>query len=77
LFQSRSVKDIIHANHHIVHRTFIAHIADVKLDFRILEPMPHIVLFFLVATEDAYLLDVCIEKTPQHGITERPRATGN
>jgi len=39
--------------------------------------MPHIVLFFFVTTENADFFDVCIEKAPQHGITERPRAAGN
>jgi len=39
--------------------------------------MPHIVLFFFVAAEYADLFDIRIEKPPQHGIAERPRAAGN
>ena len=37
--------------------------------------MAHVVLLFLVTREDAYLLDIGIEKTAQYGIAERAGAT--
>jgi hypothetical protein len=75
--QSEFMEDIIHPDHHVVHRTLVAHVADIEFDFRILVLMPHIVLLLFVAAEDANLFDIRIEKPPQHGIAERPRAAGN
>ena len=77
LLQCSGMKDMIYPDHHVVHRPFVAYVADVEFDFRVLVLMPHIVLLLFVLPEDPDLFDLPIDKRPQHGIAKRTRATSN
>jgi len=68
---------VVHALHGDVHALFVAHVADVILHLWVLQLVAHVVLFLLVAREDAYFLYVAVEETAQHGIAEAARAAGN
>ena len=74
------MENVVDLWHGILARLQIAHIADIELDlvgdigiFGLIL-VPHIVLFLLVAAENAYLPDIGIEKPPQHRVAERPRS---
>ena len=45
-----------------LYNTIIAHIPDIKLNLRILQRMPHIILLLLIARKDAYLPNIAIQK---------------
>ena len=83
LLQGRRVKNVVNTRHRVSDGLGAAHIADVELHlFRVLrvvrlKGMAHIVLFFLVAGEDANLLQVRVQKMLQNRRTERPRTAGN
>ena len=74
------MENVVDPRHGILARLQIAHIADIELDLvghlresRLIF-VAHIVLFLLVAAENAYLPDIGIEKPPQHRVAERPRS---
>ena len=48
----------VHAFHSLVHAAPVAHIADVKLYFRIIKPEAHMLLLKLVAAENADLFKI-------------------
>ena len=68
------MKHIVHARHGIEQAFGPPHIADVELQLVVVIGQPHIMLFLLIAAEDANLADVRTEKAAQHGIAEGARA---
>ena len=77
LLQRRRRKDVVHSSHRTVNCLTIADVADVEFDLRILKFMPHVVLLFLVARENADFFDIGIQEATQHSVAERPGSTGN
>ena len=83
LFQRRSMEDIVGAGHGRADALQRPDIADIELDlvgdigiFGLIL-VPHIVLFLLVARENADFRDIRAEETPQHRISEATGSTGN
>ena len=74
---------VIDSLHRIGEGAAIAHVTDVEFNlvghFRHtgLEVVAHVVLFFLVAREDANLTDVSPEETVQYGVSEGAGTSGN
>lgn len=64
------MKDKVHAVHRIQQAGRAAYIADVELELGVIVSQAHIVLFLLVAREDANFADVGIEEAIQHGGAE-------
>ena len=77
LFQGRSREHIVHTPHRHIHRCLITHIPYIKFYFGILQLMTHIILFFLITAKDTDLLNIGIQKTPKHSVTERTSASGD
>ena len=83
LLQCCGVKNKIHAPHYAGQAARFAHIANIKLDLsgqlRIpkLIFMPHVVLLFLIAGENADLADIALQKMLQHRVPERTGSTGD
>ncbi len=77
------MENVVHSVHGIFDARQVAHVADVELDLvgRLgalgLELVAHVVLFFLVAAENADFADISLEEAVEHGIAETARATGN
>jgi hypothetical protein len=77
------MEDIIDPGHGISAGLNIAHIANKELYFMShigessLVFMTHVILFFLVAREDANLLDIRIEESTKHGVSETARTACN
>ena len=70
LFKGRCGEHVVHAAHRDVNGLLVAHVADVELDLGVLKPVTHVVLFLLVAREDADLLDVAVQETSKNGVAE-------
>ena len=76
LFERRCVEDVVHPRYGVAHGLRVAHITDVELDFlgvlRMLrlQLVTHVVLFLLVAGEDADLLEVGVQEVLEDGGTE-------
>ena len=77
LLERRRVKDVVHAAHRAVHGSAVPHVADVKFHFRILKPVPHVVLLLFVPRKNADFSDVGVQKAPQHSVPERSRSSLN
>ena len=83
LLERRRMENVVHPVHRVLDAREVAHVADVELDlvghFRHLdlELVAHVVLFFLVAAENANLANIRLQKAVEHGITETARTTGN
>ena len=83
LFERRCVEDVVHPRHGVAHGLWIAYVADVELDLlselRVLrlQIMPHVVLFLLVARENADLLEVGVEKVLEYGGPEGASTAGD
>ena len=77
------MEHIIDTLHGVFQGRFVAHVANVKLDFvghfrhTGLEIMAHIVLFLLVAAEDADFAYICSQKAVQHCIAEAACTSGD
>jgi len=71
------MKHEIHTGHRVQQALWSAHIADVELELGMVVGQPHVVLFLLIAGEDADLADVGIEEAVQDGIAEGAGAAGN
>ena len=77
------MEHIVHALHGVFQRALVAHVANVKFDLvghfghTRLKIMTHVVLFLLVATEDADFADVGSEKAVQHGVAETTCSSGD
>ena len=71
------MENIVNAGHRVLARLQVTHVADVELDlmgnFRIthLIFVAHIILLLLITAEYADFLDVGVEETFQHSVTER------
>jgi hypothetical protein len=52
-------------------------VADVELDARVGPAAAHVVLLLFISRKDADLGDVRLEEAVQHGVAERPSATGD
>ncbi len=63
LFQRSLTEHIIDAAHGRVDTVKIANIAEIKLNLVVLELVPHVVLFFLVAAEDTDFANICIQES--------------
>ena len=83
LLEGGRVEDVVHAAHRHLEGGFVADVADVEFDLvgdtgvHRLVFVAHVVLLFLVAGEDADLLDVGGQEAPQHGISEAPGPAGD
>ena len=77
------MENVVYPVHRVLHASEVAHVADVELDLvgRIralgLELVAHVVLFLLVAAENADFADIRLEEAVEHGIAETARAAGN
>ena len=71
------MKDIIDTAQRIEHRVIFTHVADVELDLVALQSDPHVFLLLFIATENANLPQVRLQKALQHGIAERTGTTGD
>lgn len=77
------MEDVIHAMHSVAHALQITHVTDEEAHLvrepghTLLQAVAHIVLFLLVAREDANLADICGEEVLEHGIAKAPRAAGD
>src|SRR5690606_33341028 len=76
LFQRGGVEHEVHALQRLPDTAFIADIANVEAKLRIVECNPHVLLLLLVATEDANLAHIGVEKPLENGIAERACAPG-
>ena len=80
LLQRCSVEHIVHALHGIVQCALVTHVADVELNLvghlwhTCLEVMTHIILFLLIAGEDADLTDIGTKEAIKNGVSETARS---
>ena len=83
LLEGGRMEDVVHAAHGHLEGGFVADVADVEFDLvgdtgvHRLVFVTHVVLFFLVAGENADFLDVGGQEAPQHGISEAPGPAGD
>ena len=83
LLEGGGMEDVIDALHGIFEGALVADVTDVELDlvrhFRHtgLEIVAHVVLFLLVAGEDADFADVGAEETVEYGVAETTCASGD
>ncbi|MNF97373.1 hypothetical protein D3C85_1444940 [compost metagenome] len=71
------MEDIVNADHGLRNAAVISHIADIELDLVIGQGDAHIFLLLFIPAEHPNFLDIRIEETLQHRITERTSTTGN
>ena len=76
LLQGRRREDVVHALHDAINRLPVTHIADVELDVRRLQLVPHIVLLLLITGENTDLLEL-VDEPIQNSMPEAPCSTGN
>ncbi|MOA35614.1 hypothetical protein D3C78_1570810 [compost metagenome] len=77
LLQCCRVEHIVHTAHCLLDAARVAHITDVELELGAVVALAHVVLLFLVATEDADFSDICVEKALEDGVAERAGASSN
>ena len=71
------MKDVVHTAHRLHKAVAIPHVADIKLHLVVRQRDAHVLLFLLVATEDAHGVDPRRQEATQHGVTKGARAAGN
>ena len=77
LFQSCCTEHKVHTVQGIANAAVVTHIPDVVLDLVILVEVAHVILFLLVATEDADLCNIGIQEAFEHGIAKGAGSAGD
>ena len=69
------MKRLVCAFHRLVHAGSVARVADVELQARIVELLPHQLLLQFIAAEDSDLLKPVLQELFRHSVTEGTGAT--
>ncbi len=77
LLEGGGTEDEVDTAEGIADAAVVAYIPDVVLDLVILVEVAHVVLLLLVATENANLCNISIQKAFEYGITERTGTAGD
>ena len=71
------MEDQVHAIHRFLDAVEVADVANIKAEFVAAVLVAHVVLFLLVAAEDADLADVGVQKATQDGVAKAAGAAGD
>ncbi|MCY1554454.1 hypothetical protein D9M68_910280 [compost metagenome] len=71
------MKHVVDAMHCLGDAIKIADVTNMELELLVVQRDAHVLLLFLVATEDPDLSHVGIEKTTQHRVAERAGTSGD
>jgi len=77
LLQRGSVKDVVDATGGIENAREVTHVADIKLQLRIVVFFPHIILLLFVAAENADFRNLGVKESLENRVAERTRPAGD
>ena len=77
MLQRRSMEYIINSAQRVMDAVVIPYVADVELQLIAIQSDAHVLLFLLIAAEDANFRNIGMQEALKNCITERARTTSN